>query len=78
MLTYQDEKRVREILKEEVPDILKTELLQLDKKLDKVLKIVTKTQQELVITQKVVKQHDKRINKVEKKLEIPSPKLAFI
>jgi len=42
MLTYNDEQRVRQIIKDEVPGIVKKEVDRIEVKIDKVLKIVTK------------------------------------
>ena len=77
MLTYQDEQRVKVIVKEELKPIDK-KIDRIENNLDKVLKIVTSTQEELILTQKVVKQHDKRLTTIEKTLDIPSPHHAFV
>lgn len=72
MLTYQDEKRVREIVREETNDIRHTvNSTAID--VDKVLQIVTRIDQEHTLTQAKVTQHEKRITKIEKKIKLKSP-----
>lgn len=77
MLDYQDEQRVREIVREETADILSTVNRTADN-VDKILKIVTSSNQELTITKARVDKHDKRLRKVESKLKIKSPSASAV
>ncbi|MFH1244400.1 MAG: hypothetical protein V1487_02400 [bacterium] len=65
MLTNDDKLTIQEIFKEEVDRI--------EIKIDRVLKIVTRSDQEHTLTKTKVNQHDKRLRKIEKKLKIASP-----
>jgi len=79
MLTYQDEQKVKKIVKEELKP-LEEKIDRIENNIDKVLKIVSDDRQELTITKAKVTQHTKRLKKIERKLDIPSPSgsaLAF-
>ena len=77
MLTYSDQKQVREIVREEL-DPLKKQLDKVENNIDKVLSIVTRTDQEHTLTQTKVTQHDKRLRKIEYKLKITSPTTSVL
>jgi hypothetical protein len=77
MLTYQDEQRVREIIKDELSDI-KTTTNKTSDNVDKILSIVTRVDQEHALTQAKVNQHAKRLLKIESKLKIKSPSESLI
>lgn len=72
MFTYDDTKQVRTIVQEELAPI-KKQLDKLENNVDKVLKIVTRTDQEHVLTQAKVTKLKKRTRKIEGKLKIASP-----
>ena len=76
MLTFNDEKEIRKIIREEVKEIVHTEVKKqlepLAINIDKVLKIVSDDRQEMSIVKIKVKDHAKRITKIEKKLQIKS------
>jgi len=78
MLTYNDEQRVRQIIKDEVPAIVDKAVDRIEIKIDRVLKIVTRTDQEHKLTQAKLNKLEKRMVKVEKKLKIPSPSESVI
>lgn len=77
MLTFQDEKRVRDIVKEELAPVAKT-VERTAVNVDKILKLFVGLKQEHKITQSKVVNHDKRLRKVEKKLKIKSPSESAI
>lgn len=77
MLTYQDEQRVREIIKDELSDI-KTTTNKTSDNVDKILSIVTRVDQEHTLTQAKVNEHSKRLLKIESKLKIKSPSGSVI
>ncbi len=72
MLTFQDEKRVREIVKEELAPVAKT-VERTAVNVDKLVKMFVDLKQEHTITKVKVDKHDKRLRKVETKLKIKSP-----
>lgn len=78
MLTYQDEQRVRKIIKEEFANPMNKRLDRIEINTDKILKIVTRTDQEHVLTQTKVNQHAKRLLKIETKLKIKSPSESLV
>lgn len=78
MLTYNDEQRVRQIIKDEVPDIVNKAMDRIEIKIDKVLKIVTRTDQEHKLTQAKLNKLEKRTVKIEKKLKIKPPSESVI
>lgn len=61
------------IIEEIVERIVNKRVDRVENKIDKVLKIVTRTDQELTLTKAKVDNHEKRLTKVEKKLNIKSP-----
>lgn len=65
MLTDGDKQTIREIVREENDRV--------EVKIDQVLSIVTRTDQEHVLTQVKVTQLEKRLKTVESKLNIKSP-----
>lgn len=76
-LTYRDEERVRDIVREEVKDEVKTQLTtfrsEIMAKLDKILGLMLKRDQEVTVLSKHSKQHTdkltlhhKRLTKLEK------------
>lgn len=73
MLTYADEQRVRQIIKDEVPDIVNKAIDRVEIKIDKVLQIVTRNDKEHKLTQAKLNNLEKRMKKVETKLKIKSP-----
>lgn len=73
MLTHSDEQRVRQIINDEVPDIVKKELDRIEVKIDRVLKIVTDDHKEQTVIKARINAHHKRLVKVEQKLKIKSP-----
>jgi hypothetical protein len=77
MLTFNDEKRLRNIVKEEVTPIAKT-VEKTAINVDKILKMFVRLDQEHTLTQAKVNKHDKRLRKVEKILKIPSPSESVI
>ncbi len=77
MLTYQDEKRVREIVREEIAPVVKTTNITAIN-VDKILKIVTSSNQEHVLTKAKVTKLEKRTAKIERKLKIYSPSTSVI
>lgn len=54
-------------------DPLEQKIDRLENNIDKVLKIVTRTEQELILTKSKVSNHGKRLTKVEKKLNLKPP-----
>ncbi len=64
MLTFQDQKQVREIVKEELAPLDK-KIDRIENNVDKVLKIVTRIDQEHKLTQA-------RVSKLENRLDVPS------
>lgn len=77
MLTFQDEKRVREIVKEELAPTAKT-VEKTAVNVDKILKMFVRLDQEHKLTKAKIAKHDKRLRKVEKKLKITSPSESVI
>lgn len=66
------------IIEEIVERIVTKHVDHVENKIDKVLKIVTRTDQEHTLTQAKVDKHETRLRRVEKKLKItPSTSLAF-
>lgn len=70
MLTDADKLTIRDIVREENDH--------LEVKIDKILKIVTSSNQEHTITKAKVNKLEKRMRKVEKKLKIPTPSESAI
>ncbi len=70
MLNDSDKQTIREIFREENDRV--------ENKIDKVLKIVTRSDQESKITKAKVNKHEKRLVKIEKKLKIKSPSSSSI
>lgn len=80
MPTYQDEQRIKTIIKETVPEAIEPQLDKLENKIDQILKIVSDDRKEHTLTKAKVNQHTKRLKKIEHKLDITSPSdsaLAF-
>lgn len=72
MLTHQDIKQVRTIVKEETED-LRQAVERIENNVDKILKIVTDDRQELTLAKAKIDQHDARIKKLERKTGVTSP-----
>ncbi len=72
MLTFQDEKRVKKIVKEEITPMSKT-VEKTAVNVDKILKMFVRLDQEHLLAKAKIDKHDKRLRKIEKKLDIPSP-----
>lgn len=77
MLTFRDEKRVREIVKAEIAPVIKT-TERTAVNVDKMLKMFVSLTQEHAITKVKVSKHEKRIKKIEAKLKIKSPSESII
>ena len=77
MLTFQDEKRVREIVKEELAPTAKT-VQKTAINVDKILKMFVRLDQEHALTKAKIDKHDKRLRKVEGLLKIKSPSESVI
>lgn len=81
MLTYNDQKEIRKIIKEEVQEIVQNEVSKqiepLAINIDKVLKIVSDDRQEMSIVKAKVTHHEKRLKKIETKLNIKTPALLL-
>lgn len=60
MLDYQEEKQVKKIVDDALTPV-KKQLDKLENNIDKVLKIVTRTDQELSLTKSRVDKHEKRL-----------------
>lgn len=68
-----------QVIIEEIVDRIVTKRVdRVENKIDKVLKIVTRSDQEHAITKAKVDKHDKRLRKIEKKLNIPSSSESVI
>lgn len=76
MFTFQDEKRVRDIVKEETDDIRQT-VKKTAINVDKILKMFVRLDQEHTLTQAKINKHDKGLRKVEKILNLPSTHQAL-
>jgi len=72
MLTYADVQSIKEILEERIKPLDK-KIDRIENNVDKILKIVTRVDQEHTITKTKVNKHEKRIAKVETKLKVKSP-----
>jgi|GEM_PF-3813926 len=77
MFTYNDEQSVREIVKEELAPVAKT-VERTAVNVDKLVKMFVDLKQEHTITKVKVDKHDKRLRKVEVKLNIKSPSESVI
>ncbi len=77
MLTYQDEQRVREIVKKEIAPVIET-TNRTANNVDKILKIVTSSNQEHFLTKAKVNKLEKRTAKIERKLKMPSASTSVI
>ena len=77
MLTFQEEQRVRKLIHEETDDIRKT-VNSTAVNVDKILKIVTTSNQEHVLTKTKVSKLEKRMVKVEGKINIKSPSTSTV
>lgn len=64
--------------KQDIEDIITRRVDRVENKIDKILKIVTRNDQEHTVTKVKVDKHDKRLRKVEKILKIPSPSESVI
>lgn len=74
MLTDHDKLIIEDI----VERVVDKRVDRVENKIDKVLKIVTTSNQEHTLTKSKVNQHDKRLRKVEKILKLPSPSESVI
>lgn len=77
MLTYDDKQEVRKIVQEELEPI-NQKIDRIENNIDKVLKIVTRTDQEHELTKAKVNKHEKRLVKIEKKVSLKSPSESAI
>lgn len=73
MLNQNDEQRIKQIIRDEVPSIIERAIDRVEVKIDKVLMIVTRTDQELTLVKKRVENLEKRTTKIEKKVGIKPP-----
>lgn len=73
MLSDHDKVVIKEIVTVVVEKIVDNRINRVENKIDKVLKIVTSSNQEHALTKAKVNKHEKRITKIESKLKIKSP-----
>lgn len=64
--------------KQDIQDIFTKQVDRVENKIDKVLKIVTRSDQEHVLTKAKVTKLEKRTAKIERKLKMPSPSTSVI
>ena len=72
MLTYADEQSIKKILEERIKPLDK-KIDRIENNVDKILKIVTRSDQEHTLTKTKVNHLEKRMKRVETKLKIKSP-----
>ena len=72
MLTYADEQSIKKILEERIKPLDK-KIDRIENNVDKILKIVTRVDQEHTLTKTKVNHLEKRMNRVETKLKVKSP-----
>jgi len=68
-LTYHDEERVRQIVKEEVHEQLTDFRSDMDSRLDAILKVTTDTQQELVVLAHTSVKHTDKLERHDKQIK---------
>ncbi len=78
MLSDHDKVVLEEIVTRVVDKIVNKRVDRVENKVDKVLKIVTTSNQEHAITKSKVDKHEKRLKKVETKLKINLPSESVI
>ena len=78
MLSPHDQVIIEEIVTKVVEKIVDNRVDHVENKIDKVLKIVTRTDQEHVLTKTKLNKHAKRLKKIETKLKIKSPSGSVI
>jgi len=78
MLSDHDKVIIEEIVTKVVEKVVDNRIDRVENKIDKVLKIVTRSDQEHVLTKAKVTKLEKRTAKIERKLKIPSPSTSVI